>query len=399
MSDQSNVLPIGEKYYSKIIFKDKFEFNPLNIISITIKEWVFEILPKVELVLKYDPSIFEQYTIEDNDTFSIHLANSPKNPNMFKIDCMVHDYKISVIGDDRAKAIQITGILKCKNMFTLQNKCYSKKNSYQVFQEIAGDVGLSINKSQNVNQLDKMTWYQLNQNNYDFIKHVMKRAYIHDDALFFYANHKGEFVYTSLNTEVNKKDGKIAKFSIENFENWNPEEKDKTIWYNSYEIINLQGIFNKESNYGGVIEYYDLIDKKEASYSNFNKMTELSFIDKDYYNKPVFGIYGGIYNSTTMYGEKYFESYVRNYFLRNNLLGFSLELNINSVIDVNLFDKVKLEMNSQITKSFDRIYSGEYLITGIAYFISMNGIFQKRIYLSRNGFNKPDQQTFIARNY
>jgi hypothetical protein len=228
----------------------------------------------------------------------------------------------------------------------------------------------------------------------------MKRVYIHNDAIFFYADHTSKFTYTSLNKEIDKKDGKIAKFSIENYSSNEPDNNDTTIWYNSYEIINLQGTFNKESNYGVKNEYYDLISENNVVYSDFKKMAELSFIDKKYQGQPVFNYYGGIFNSKNMYGEKYFESYVRNYFLRNNLLGFSLELNINAISQVKLFDKVKLDMKSKLSDGTNRIISGEYLITGIKYFVSTNGIFQKRIFLSRNGFNNPDdQQKFIARNY
>ena len=412
MSDQSNILPVGENYYSKIIFKEKFEYNPLNIISIVVKEFVFEFLPTVELILKYDPSIFEQYALEDNDIFTIYLSNSPSNKNVFKIDCMIHDYKISVVGDDRAKAIQITGIIKCKNMFILQTKSYPKKTSKDVLIDVAINSGLNLSIGSISSQIgdlqtnDRMTWYQLNQNNYDFIKHVLKRAYVHDDCPLLYGDHNGDLIYTTINKEINKKEGKIAKFSVENFSDWQPPDNDTTIWYNSYEIINLQGTINKETNYGVKNEYYNLISESEVSFSKFIKMTDYSFIDKTYRDEKnpnknnVFNYYGGIYNSKNMYSEKYFESYVRNYFLRNNLFGMSVEINVNSFSEINLFDKILLNINSQNYKvGNDSYYSGVYLVTGIIYTVSMNGIFQKRVYLSRNGYNKPDVKNFIARNY
>lgn len=401
MSQQNDILPLGQNYYARVILKNDIEFNSSNIISIVVKEWVFEILPKVEMILKYDSSIFENFLIEDNDPVTILLSNYTNSKSIFKIDCMVHDYKIGVYGDDRCKVVYLTALLKCKNMFNLQTRSFSNKSSYQVLQDIAFDSDLKIKNPLNVNPSDIMTWYQLNQSNYNFIRHVIKRANIINDGLFFYANHNGEFIYTSINKEIDKKvNPKIAKFSLENYSSVSPIDSDSTIWYSSYEIINLQGTFNKKINYGIKSQYYDLERNKmyEIYGSSIYPMANISFIDKEYKNKIVQNYYGGVFNPKNVYNEEYYNAIIRNNIKRNNILGLSFQLNINSISDVNLFDLVILELNSGISDDIDSTWSGYYLITGIIYFVMMNGIFQKRIFISRNGINKPNNDFFKSRN-
>jgi hypothetical protein len=206
MAVQNDILPIGQNYYIKLIFKEKFQYNPLNIISITTREYVFERLPKIELVLKYDHTIFENAPIEDNDIFSVTIAKSTADPNPITMDFMVHDWKMNVLGDDRANVIQITGIFKCKNMFQLQTKSYHKKTSKDVCIDVAMNCGLNLvigsetAKISDIYPNDSMTWYQLNQSNYDFLKHVLKRSYVHDDCVMLYGDHNGDLIYTTINT-------------------------------------------------------------------------------------------------------------------------------------------------------------------------------------------------------
>ena len=80
------------------------------------------------------------------------------------------------------------------------------------------------------------------------------------------------------------------------------------------------------------------------------------------------------------------------------MLGFCIDININPHIDIKLFEVINLNIDSKISKSYDKVYSGNYLVVGIISSVSLNGTFIKRLFLSRNGINLPDDVNFEQRN-
>ena len=137
------------------------------------------------------------------------------------------------------------------NMFQLQTRSYARQTSKSVLQQIATESGIEFTNPRNIKPSDNMTWFQSNSSNFDFIKHVIKRAYIPKDVVFFYADTRNKFVFTSLLAEMRKKESKITKFSVENTESsiLNENDKDNTIWFASYDIVNYSGFYNKKSSY------------------------------------------------------------------------------------------------------------------------------------------------------
>ena len=230
-----------------------------------------------------------------------------------------------------------------------------------------------------------MTWLQCS-NNYKFIRHILNRASISDDLPIFYANSKSKFVYTSLHAEMNKKESRIAKLDQVMFEN-EIDDKDKTIWYNQYDIVNFNGYYNKTTGYGGSYEYYDLNgSEKTGSVSTPEKLTQLSFTDKEYAGQDVFSESGHFYTENVYGG--YFESLARNPFLLNNFFAFSLVINVDARNDINLFDKINLSVPSNFDDGPNKVMSGNYLVGGITHQVSKDGIYKKMVSLHRNGMNK-----------
>jgi hypothetical protein len=68
-----------------------------------------------------------------------------------------------------------------------------------------------------------------------------------------------------------------------------------------------------------------------------------------------------------------------------------VELNINNSSDVQLFEKVSLELRSMITpNTISEPYSGDYVVGCITHSITQNIPYSKKIILCRSGMNNYD---------
>jgi len=382
----------GQQFYLELSIKGE-RYNPNNIQYFVIKEWIFNVLPTIELMLADEGYLTEAVPLEDGSEIEVLLAKSEDDPNPLEMTFLMDDYTVDILGDNRKSLVSITGHLKVDNMFNSQSRSFSKKNSSAVLQQIANDCGLPFSNPHNVIPSDNMVWLQGNISNHDFIHHVLKRAYSPNDTMFFYATHKNEFVFTSLLAEIDKIDVKTSKFNVENFESFvkDDSDPDDTIWFNSYNIVNYSGYFNKRVGYGFGYSYYDLNGSTVSKeFSNINKFTDLSFRNKNKigtivnYNDNIKD-----YVDLNLYGEKYFESLSRNGFLLDNFFANSLVLNVNSLSQVNLMDTLDVDIPSMIeAEQSNPVMSGFYLVCGIQHEVSNGSIYKKKVALGRNGMNK-----------
>lgn len=376
----------GIQFYSKVRINGQLIANN-NIDSLTIREWTLGFLPKLELTIYDAGALLESVNLRENDEIDVTLAKHFEVENQLNMVFLLNDYSVSVIGDNRMFQINISGFLKVEDMFIEKTRSFNSSTSVDILRRIASESELGFRNPRNIISADKMNWIQSSKSNYEFIKHVLKRSNVYNDVLFFYADHKNEFVVTSLNKEIDKKEERIAKFNVSETET-KTDPRDNTVYYNAYDILNKNGYVNKTIGYGSSVDYYNTKENKCIKYDRFKKMGEMSFVDDKYKGNTVYGVQGGIYNNLNLYGEKYYESFIRNSFLIKNFFAFSVVIQINSEENINLFDKINLVMPSNITEEFNEIYSGSYLVGGIIHNIQSGGIYKKMLSLHKNGMNR-----------
>jgi hypothetical protein len=389
----------GQQFYLELTIK-QVRYNPINIQLLVIREWVFNIIPTVEIMFMDDGYLSEVFPLEDQEDIQITLAKH-EDDDSISMTFSLDDYSIGVMGDNRKMIINLVGHLKVEDMFLLKHRRFAKQNSSLVLETIASESGLQYLNPHKVIPSDNMTWYQMNQSNFDFIKHVLKRAYVIDDALLFYARIDNKFVLTSLKSEMTKQNYKSAKFSVANYEKnvKDEDDSDDTIWFTGYSIVNNSSYFNKRIGYGFEYNYYDLNNAQTVKYSQIPKITNLSFRNKILANQSVLNKTYGTLNLLNLYSEKFYESLSRNKFLIDNFFANSLLLNINSLSQVNLMDTIDVGVPSVMQENeLNEVLSGKYLVCGIQHEVSTGGIYKKKIALGRNGINKspdmPDIKTY-----
>jgi hypothetical protein len=242
------------------------------------------ILPTIEFQIVDEGFMNETVPLEDACDIEVVLGKSEDDENPIEMIFTLDDYSIGVISDNRKAVVSISGHLKVNSLFDTKSRSFGGKNSVTILRQIANDSGLGFSNPRNVVTSDNMNWLQSHMDDYDFIRHVLRRANIPNDALLFFANHSNKFVLTSLVSEIEKKEYKRAKFSIENFQRFVLDENDidNTIWFGSYNQVNYSGYFNKRFGYGFGYSYYDLNGNVVSkSYNNIRKFTDLSFRNKN----------------------------------------------------------------------------------------------------------------------
>ncbi len=365
------------------------EIIPENIVTLNIREWVLDIAPRMYCIMNDDGMLSEVFNLTDNMKITLLLGKHPLDENMLEFEFQLQDKKLNLVADNKYSMVSFTAILNVDNLYhPIKNRCFKNLSSKQVLNKIADECGLNFKTKNGFNVADNMNWYQINQDNYSFIKYINERSFKDDDMILSYCDINKNLNMTSLKLESNKQEAKTAIYDQENYTKFDfDDDTDKnTIWFNTYDAIDLNGCRNKINNYGIKYNYYDLENNNE-NILNFDStmFTELSFKDSsDIVNHYNFGIQNNVHDN-------YNKGIAQNSYYRSNFFSFVMSLNINSLIEVNLFDKINVQIPSMPTygqNELNDILSGKYLISGIVYSIGKSKMFQKQIILSRDGMNK-----------
>jgi len=391
--------PAGQQFYCKVRIKDN-DFPSPNIVSINIREWAVDILPRLELTMYEDGFLIESFPLEDNEEIFVTLARQEDSENRIELTFNLLDYAVAQAGDgDKAKLVTITGYLKNNGIFKSKSRRFKNNSSIDIFRRIAREEGIKFKNPRNVKTKDNMTWYQAGLTNYQFIRHVLQRANVINDIPFFYANVENEFVFTSLVKEMKKKESRIAKYNVDKSEYLveDNNDKDKTIYYNSYDIVNASGYINRKIAYGASYSYYDLRKNNDGEYNDIDLMTQLSFRNKDLVGKSSYDGRGcfGAFNDN-LYSENFYKAMVRNCLLKQNFFAFSISISVNAINDIRLFDKINLSFPTVLPNGTvnNEVMSGEYLVGGIVHSVAAGGIYTKLVSLHRNGMNRSSSVRF-----
>jgi len=377
-----------QNWYCKISIDDN-ELIPKNIVSCSIREWVFDFLPRIELQIQDDGALTEAFPIKDDSVLSIVLGVDPDDENMIEADFDIVDKTIDVIAGNKQTLISLSGLLKTNNFFwPIKSRSFSNKTSVDVVQTIANEIGLKFVKGDNLNTSDLMSWLQLNINDYDFLRHILQRLYVPNSTGFIYGTVQNELIMTSLKNEIEKGQSIQAKYSVKNFTNYKIiDEQDKnTIWYKDYNFVNYTNQMNRLAAYGLQGNYYNFVGNQTVNISdNSTTLSESSYKAHSGENvrNDMFGILNNVY-------DEYFQARLQNEFWKKSFFGISVLVGINPVYPVRLFDKIEFNVESLTSEERNEVQSGEYLVAGITHNVAKKSNYRKIISLHRNGDNEPN---------
>lgn len=364
---------------------------PQNINYVVIREWMVSMMPTVQISLNDDGMLSEIFHLQDEMPIEIQIGKTPNDENPITVDFMVVDYSMGQSVNNNYGIFEITGVLNIPQLFSpIKTRSFKNKSSKTVLNSIASLDGFTMSTANNVNPNDNMTWLQANQTDLDFMQHVLDRAYVRNDSVLGYFSTDKKFYLTTLNNIINGKIKKIARYDVTKFNqlSFDNEEDKNTIWFNYYDMLNMNGFYNKINNYGIDYVYHDISNSKSKSL-NFktSQLADKTFKNKNRVNntvkKHVFGAQFNTHNN-------YHAAQVENRARLMNLLGFSMVINVNSLTDVKLAELISVNiphMASYATEGPNLQLSGKYVVVGQTYTVSKNNIFRKQLIVARDGIN------------
>ena len=391
-------LPVGEhkkdlsnvrNFYCKLKI-GKVSINPLLIVSLVVREWIFDILPRLEVVISDDGTLMEVFNIEDQAEITLELAKTNTQEGGIATSFIVDNWSVDALRGNKQFIFTINATLNAKNIFyPIKTRSFKNKTSSKVLEQIAQEGGLTVKTTPGVSTVDSMTWYQINLNNYDMYKHVLKRASVNDDMFLSFIDVDKNLVISSLKKASKVQKSITAKFDIQlttaEPEDFKTPEDKKIIWYNGYKMENIEGNFNKQFGYGVNYNYYDLTNNiKKVSPSPYHPFTENYYQHGDKVDSINYGML------TDNVFSDYFTSQINNKYYRMTSFGQRLAMSINSLYPIKLLDKVNVVLPSTVkVGEINTVYSGEYIVCGIVHSAKSNGTYVKEISLHRNGFDTP----------
>jgi len=379
------------------------------VANITIREWVFDTLPRIEIDLSDNGRFTDQIPLEDNDEIEIEINNFASEEPPIKSTFILQDweFKNSGPGKSQQTLITLTGLLKTTDMtFPIKRRIFASRNSQEVFETIAGEAGLDFESK--VTPKDEMNWIQMESSNHDFLRHVLYRSYVGDnDTPFLYTDRKGKMTYTSLRKELGKEQ-EIKRFvfniqsAVLNSQTKNEEETEELLeeereqegnifYFFNWKFKNMAGTFNKTNSYGRSFNYYDLSDDIHREITTDDHPLSMhSLKDKANVETPtiVHSDNYGIQDNSNVH-ENYHLAFTQNKYLRDNFFSSYLMIYTRPNDNIKLFDLVNIEVPSllPIETNVDEVHSGRYIVGGIIHNVAKQSIYNTILILFRNGMD------------
>lgn len=423
-TEKSDIRKLDEEvgYHPETNFIIKLSIKEVDvpasaIVDIVLREWIFDALPRLEIMLSDNGRFIDQFPLEDNDKILIELNHFIFEEAPIKAQFTLQDYEIinSAPGKSQQALIKITALMDNNLLtFPIHNRSFSQMNSNEVFEAIFNETKADSKKlglrkfDSRIKPQDEMNWLQINQNNLQFIKHVLDRSYFNDnDAPFLYTNRNGTMVYTSLRTELKKKQQEIPRliyniessmlnsknYQKEDLEDLLEEEKENEgnnqLFFYNWRYKNFSGGKNKMNSYGREFSYYDLTsgisrqittDDHELSIHSLKEKNKIGKITRhDNY---------GVLDTSNMH-DNFMLAKTQNDYLKENFFSSYMLVYTRPSNNLNLFDRVNVEVDSllPIESARDEVHSGQYIVGGIIHQASKDSIYNNIVILFRNGLD------------
>ena len=424
MAEQSDIRKLDESagFHPTTNFIITLSINDVDVpsasvIDIILREWIFDPIVRLELMISDNGRFIDMFPLQDNDKIKIELNHFIFEEAPIKAQFKMQDYEIlnSAPGKSQQALLKITALLD-NNFLTypIHNRSFSNMNSREVFESIFNETksnsktaGLRKFESR-IDPKDDMNWLQINQNNLQFIKYVLDRSYTNDnDTPFLYTNRSGTMVYTSLRTELKKKNQEIPRmiYNIEasmlNSKNYSQsdleelleEEKENEgnnqLFFYNWRYKNFSGGQNKMNSYGRQLSYYDLTDGLVQNITtDDHELSIHSLKEKDSIGKITRRDNYGILDVDNVH-LNYMLAQTQNKYLKDNFFSSYFLAYTRPSNNLKLFDRVSVEVDSllPIESARDEVHSGQYIVGGIIHQASKDSIYNNIVILFRNGLD------------
>lgn len=399
----------GRSYQIKLSMNGEI-IQSTNIERISFKELIFNQTIEMECSFFDVGAFVELFPLTEDANIILEVSLTPNSEPLI-IKMVLNDYEIErQSGIEIRYVIHFSALSDIKNFYKpLVTKAFPHKTTSSVISDIAMTSDIIMDKR--VDSNDIQTWYQISTDNYNFIRHLLKRSYVGaEDTPFCYLDRNGKIVYTSLVTECSKavkitamESGMLSNSETdpvlgEYIKKIKEKSKTKIVYFKPgmYQK-NTAGTMNKDGGYGTSFTYYD--NKDFINYKINNKyvpLTQLGQVAKK--NEKLFSENINYHTQGNGVHKNYFLGCIQNDYIPKTFFNNFIQITLTVDFEINLFDKINVIIPDSLNKMLDgaplldKVNSGEYIVGGIVHTIEKNGFYNMVLVLFRNGINDPENK-------
>lgn len=340
------------------------------------------------------------------------------NPRTKLLKAIHLDFKIIDFQESNG-TYEIEGLLDLKDLYLKKFKSYSKKTSYELYEQIAKDLGLGYNSNLD-NTDDKMTWINTGKKLFQFMNECIKYTYKSDETfLTQYIDFYYHLNYVDLEKEMKRdieKELGVANTGMEDaMKSLSPEVVQKNFLTNDFASKNSNYYFDKftivnnatktalQKGYLTKIKFYDELQKSflqfdvDALTGEADKKILLRGAPQDetFFKENVNFVYRGKIDTDNMHKNFYYaETQNKINFSEIQKLGLSIELPTPNY-NFYKFQKVYVVVSNQSANigrtEFNSRLSGQWMIVDISFSFNSQKLRQKIELVKRDLELSPDE--------
>lgn len=361
---------------------------PTNNISVcVVREWIFDIVPRLEVIFQDVYNITEVNKLKAFDEVELTMKyDVGSKPNVsLKFVIVTIDITNTGIGVP-IKIVQLTALSGSKSFFSdFRSKSFGKTSSVEVIKSVYKTNSIPY-QDEGLTTSDNMLWLQCSTSDVDFIKHVRDRTYkTDDDCIYAYLDRKGKGHISSLKTKATVNPTMSFKYVTTLL----PEpEQVSHVSFNGFSYKDFMGISTLSEDIADSVIQVDE-DGSTKQTNIYDVATKLNFISG---NPMVFRDNPSFVKNTfqprdsgNTY-EQYYINKTRRKFVERMFFSTMVVVSGLPHSKINLMDTVNLEIPvpKSNTGSISKMYSGKYLVGGMIHQLIGTNMYQCSYALFRN---------------
>ena len=394
-TENISIQPIrGKKsLYDLKLYIDGKELPWNNIKSLTVREYIYDMIPRFKLTFTDDGFFSIDNPLCENQIIEVIASYSETGKNIINQKFKIITYEQTVLSSnvDNVFIFVVDGILytAAKANRAIYNKSYKQKTFSEVVEQIASDSSLKSNIA--IQSKDRMNWFQTNKSYVAFLNESIYKSSVGDnDAPFCYIDRHGTLNYSSIQTANKKSSELILSYSPSEVSKGNRENDTIQRYFTSYTYTDLSGYFNNFGGGNGIkYSYYNESDFVTKDSKDYKASGLTKYVNKTKGSVQTQYLQFGTYNQGNLYKD-YFDTLVRNQILRGSILSNNLVISAQPN-HYNLLDKINIEIKGKkSTSNVQKPNSGNYLIGGIVHNFSNSGQYAQMLVCFRDGMDGAD---------
>ena len=355
-----------------------------------IRESVFDILPRLELILN-DDGIFSDLNPINSGTEIVVVVSLGENEDVIRqvFEVVSHSYFPDSLMDNKMVIHSINAIFKATEFMAKNySDVFSKMTFGDTLDHIANKTGVNTNKK--LKTKDVMDWYIFNESPLDYLTTATQKSYVGDnDCPLVYVDRHGDLCLDSIKT-ASTQSNKIYLYKdpIKALTEINEEDVS---YFSTYSYLDISSLINKvDGGVGFSSMYYDGdgIKTDEIRMRDGYGLTDRINISKGEDIDRVKQIYYGLQDSSLH--QNYFKAISINSYIRNRFFSSPFVVSCKANTNINLLSKIDVQFirDSVDSSSVNLTYSGDYLVGSITHQLGNLGTYSMVLALFRDGQNE-----------